>query len=100
MITEFEQRLASVLGTRLPAPFTGKVRAAPSDVAAAEAAVTLGVVRAERLAEDLGGAPLRRAPGAPQPRRVVALRCTIGFEVRPAQGAGRGQQLTGVDATL
>ena len=100
MIHEFEQRLADVLGARLPSPFAGKVRAAPSDVATAEAAVTLGVVRAERLPEQLGGAPPRLAPGVTQPRRVVALRCTVDLEVRAAQGAGRTQQLAGVDATL
>jgi hypothetical protein len=100
VIAEFEQRLADVLGARLPAPFGGRVRVVPGNVPAAEPAVTLGVVRAERLADDLGGAPPVVAPGAPLPRRVVALRCTVDLEVRAATGQARAQQLQGVDATL
>ena len=100
MIAEFEQRLAEVLGGRLPVPFGGSVRAAPSDVPDAQAAVTLAVVRAERLAEGLGGAQPVVAPGQPLPRRVVALRCTIDVEVRASSGQGRAQQVSGLDALL
>ncbi|HSD81249.1 MAG TPA: hypothetical protein VLB47_11320 [Solirubrobacteraceae bacterium] len=100
MIAEFEARLAEVLGARLPAPFAGRVRVAPSNVPAGQPSVTLGVVRAERLADDLGGAPERVAPGAGQPRRVVALRCTVDVSVRAASGQGRTQQMAGIDAAL
>ena len=100
MIAEFERRLAEVLGARLPAPFQGRVRVAPSDVPAADPALTLGVVRAERLSDELGGAPPLVAPGAPLPRRVVAMRCTVSVEVRPATGQGRAQQVSGLDAAV
>lgn len=100
MIAEFEQRLAEVLGTRLPAPFAGRVRVAPSDVPDGEAAVTLGVVRAERLRDPLGGPRPTVAPGAPAPRRVASLRCTVAVELRPATGQGRPQLVRGLDALL
>lgn len=100
MIAEFEQRLADVLGARLPAPFGGRVRVAPGDVPASQPAVLVGVVRAERLAEGVGGVPPRVAPGAADPRRVVRLRCELGVEVRAGSGQGREQQVLGTDATL
>jgi hypothetical protein len=100
LISEFEQRLAEVLGGRLPNPFGGRVRVAPGDVPAAQPAVLLGVVRAEHPADDVGGMPVRITPGAAQPRRVVRLRCTVGLEVRAATGQGRRQQVRGIDATL
>ncbi len=100
MISEFEQRLADVLGARLPAPFGGRVRVAPGDVPPAQPAVLLGVVHAEHPADDVGGVRPQLTPGAPQPRRVVRLRCTVGLEVRAASGQGRRQQVLGVDAAL
>lgn len=100
MIAEFEKRLADVLGARLPDPFRGQVRVAPGDGPAALPALTLGVVSAERLTDDLGGAPPLVAPGAPLPRRVVAMRCRVAVEVRAGAGQGRPQQVVGVGAAL
>ena len=100
MIAEFEQRLAEVLGGVLPAPFGGRVQVAPGTVPASQPAVLLGVTHAERLADDIGGNPHALAPGVDEPRRVLRLRCTVALEVRAANGAGREQQVEGLDAAL
>jgi hypothetical protein len=100
VIAEFEQRLATVLGARLPAPFGGHVQVAPGEGPASQAAVLLGVVHAEHPAHDVGGVPPQLTPGAPEPRRVVRLRCTVGLELRAASGEGREQQVLGMDAAL
>ena len=100
MIADFEQRLAEVLDELMPAPFAGRVQVAPGDVPDDEPAVLLGVTRAERLPDDLGGTPRALAPGADEPRRVVRLRCTVTLRVRPGDDEGRAQQLAGLDAAL
>jgi hypothetical protein len=100
VIAEFEQRLAEVLGGILPAPFGGRVQVAPGTLPANQPAVLLGVTRAERLPDEIGGNPRTIAPGADEPRRVVRLRCTVAVEVRAADSAGRGQQVEGLDAAL
>lgn len=97
MISEFESRLAEVLGTRIAAPFQGHVDVAPGG---SDARVVLGVVEAEALEPDLGSG--RRAevlPGSAVPRRAVRLRCTVALEGR-ADPAGRADELKALDAAL
>jgi hypothetical protein len=100
VIAEFEQRLAEVLGGAMPAPFGGRVQVAPGTLPADELAVLVGVTRAERLPDTIGESPRAVAPGATEPRRVVRLRCTVAVEVRAAEGAGREQEVDGLDAAL
>ncbi|HEY3185149.1 MAG TPA: hypothetical protein VGJ77_20075 [Gaiellaceae bacterium] len=98
MITEFEQRLATVLGGRLPDPFANRVFVGPTTET--PPFVLVGVTRAERVEPELGAQRTEVVPGAVNPRRVLRLRCTVGLEVRPEAAAGRAQQLRAVDAAL
>jgi hypothetical protein len=98
VITEFEQRLATVLGSRLPDPFADRVFVGPTSEEGP--CVLVGVTRAERVEPELGARRSEVVPGAVDPRRVVRLRCTVGLEVRPAEDGGRAQQLRAVDAAL
>ena len=100
MITDFEERLAEVLGSRLAAPFAGRVDVATGgEPPGGGPAVTLGTVAAEPLAQQLGSPP-ERVPGAQDRRRVLHLRCTVSVEFHPGPAEGRAQQVRGMDAAL
>lgn len=96
MIAEFEQRLADLLGARLPAPFGGRVAVAPGS-AVNGAAVLVGVRRFDRVDEGFGERP-QQVPGATDPRRVARLRCQVSLVVRGA--ADRAATLRGLDDVL
>jgi hypothetical protein len=100
MITEFEERLADLLGARLPAPFGGRVAVSPGPVAGPGPSVLLAARALEVVEPDFGSGRLEVAPGSDDPRRVVRARCTVSVEVRPGSGQGRAQQMLGVDALL
>lgn len=101
MLTELESRLADVLGSRLPAPFAGRVRrrgaAAP---AGSGPVVRLGVDRIEPLEPDFSSVRPEVVPGADTRRRVVRLGVTIGIDVLPQKADDRLQELLGVDAVV
>ncbi|MFN7915191.1 MAG: hypothetical protein U0Q55_07610 [Vicinamibacterales bacterium] len=94
MITEFERRLAEVLGARLPAPFAGRVSQAPGS-GDANPEVLVGVRRFDRIDEGFHERP-ELVPGATDPRRIARLRCEVALTVRGV--ADRGDALRGVDA--
>ena len=94
MITEFERRLAEVLGARLPAPFTGRVAQTPG-AGDANPEVLVGVRRFDRIDEGFDERP-ELVPGAKDPRRVARLRCEVGLAIRGV--ADRADALRGVDA--
>ncbi|MEV0644070.1 hypothetical protein AB0I28_02280 [Phytomonospora sp. NPDC050363] len=99
MIRDLELRLAEVLGERLPAPFGGRVEAAPAEGApGAEPRVTVAAVSAERVVGQLGGEGTRVVAGSDLPRRVLRLACVLTATVEPADGAGRAQEVAGLDA--
>lgn len=100
MIADFEQRLADVLGGRLPAPFTGHARVAPEPAAGGVPAVVVRVERALPLPSGMGGEATQVVPGAAIPRRVVGLACEVEISVIPATGQGRPQQVQGMDAVV
>jgi hypothetical protein len=103
VIGDFEARLAEVLGGLLPAPFRGHVEVEPGAGAGGGAAprVLVGVRGAAVLGAQFGsGRTPRVVPGAAEPRRVVAARVTVRLRVEPASGAGRAQQLAGLDQAL
>ncbi len=99
MISEFEQRLADILGIRLPAPFSGNVEVA-SGAAVSGPKILLGVQHAEALEDDLGHQRPEIVPGSNDLRRIMRLKCTVGLEVFPAAGPGRTQSLQGVQAAF
>jgi len=98
MIAEFEQRLADVLGVRLPLPFRGRVEVAPGTLAGP--ALVLGAERVALQEPDFGNRRPEVVPGDGTPRRIVRATCTVGIVVRPAAGEGRVQQMQGLDAAL
>jgi hypothetical protein len=100
MISEFEQRLAEVLGTRLPAPFAGRVQVAPGAAPGSQPRVLVGVQQADQSEPEMGSRRPELAPGSNDPRRVMRLQCVAGLTVQPGTGEGRGQQMLGLDAAL
>jgi hypothetical protein len=100
LISEFEQRLANILGARLPTPFTGRVDVPPGPQASSAPRILIGVASAEAVEPDIGSRRPELTPGVPDPRRVARLRCTVQIEVHPGQNNGRAQALQGLDACL
>jgi len=100
MLTDLEQRLAAVLGDRLPAPFGGRVRVAPDTPPGAGPSVLVSVGRAVPVAQDFGSVRPEAVPEPPDRQRVVRLRCTVEVVIEPGGGGGRSQVVDGVDALL
>lgn len=100
MIAAFEQRLADVLGARMPVPFRGRVNPPPFPAATFNPDVLVGVAEAVAVEPDIGTRRPEVVPGADDPRRVLRLNCTVGVQVRPGNTNGRVQQMTGLDAAL
>lgn len=97
MLSDFERRLADVLGTRLPVPFRGLVDVTPGrDVAQ----VVLSVRHVEPLDEHLFGMRPEIVPGAPSQRRVVRLRCDVGLDVRLLTNQARIDQLRALERVI
>jgi hypothetical protein len=96
MIADFEQRLADVLGTRLPSPFGGHVAVTPGNGVAAPS-VLVGVRHVDHIDDAFGIRP-ELVPGAGDPRRVARLRCQVALVVHGA--ADRVAALRGVDDVL
>jgi hypothetical protein len=98
MIADFETRLAATLGGRLGAPFTGRVAVEPGP--GGGPTVLVSVQKADLIEPSLGEAREAVVPGATQPRRVVHARCAVRLQVIPSAGAGRVEQIQGLDAVL
>jgi hypothetical protein len=98
MISEFEQRLVEVLGTRLPAPFSGRVKIAGAPSAGDAPLLIAGVAKAVPAEPQLGNQQPLVVPGSADPRRVVRLKCTV--EIRAVPDAGRPQQVAALEAVL
>lgn len=95
MLGEFENRLADVLGQRLPAPFAGAVDRAPGrDIARLVVAVT----DAAPIADNLLSVRPERVPGDTAPRRVLRLRCGVALATRAADD--RAARVQAIDAAL
>ncbi len=99
MISEFEQKLADVLGSRLPAPFGGRVQVPPAPAAGPNPAIVVGTTAFESIDPDLGSRRPELAPGVADTRRILRLRCSVAVQVQPGSG-GRTQLLQGIDASL
>ncbi len=100
MISEFEQRLADVLGERLPPPFKGRAYVASAPSNGPDPAVTVRVATAVALESGMGGEALQTVPGAAAPRRTVRLACTVEIAVISGAMPVRPQQMQGADAVL
>jgi hypothetical protein len=100
VIAAFEQKLAEVLGARMPVPFRGRVNPPPLPNASDNPDVMVGVVQADLVEPDFGSRRPEIAPGVADPRRVMRLRCTVGVRVRAGGNGGRTQQVAGIDAAM
>ncbi len=100
MISDFETRLAEVLGTKIAAEFQDDVHVAPAADAPAGAHLVVGVVAAEALEGEIGGSKrMDVLPGSALPRRAVRLRCTVAVEAR-SNPADRTSEMQALDAAL
>lgn len=100
MLADFEGRLANVLGSRLEAPFAGRVRRRGSaDPAGNGPVIRLAVEEIVPLEPDFGSVRPEVVPGSGDQRRIARLRATVGVEIDP-QGTDRLQVLDGVDALI
>lgn len=97
MLSEFERRLADVLGARLPVPFRGQVDVAPGRD---DAQVVLSVRHVEPLDEQLHAMRPEVVPGAATQRRIVRLRCDVGIDVRLLPDQNRSTQLRALDTVI
>jgi hypothetical protein len=99
MLTELETRLAQVLGSRLDAPFAGRVvrRSAPAPGGNGPV-IRVGVLEATPVDDDLLSIRPEVVPGDDQLRRVLRLQVELGLFVSPTQAGGEAQLLQGVDA--
>ena len=101
MLTEFETRLAEGLGTRVLAPFRGRVaRLDGPGPSGAGPVIRLAVAATEPLDPDLASTRPEVVPGSSDPRRVLRLAATVGFDVTPGPSGGRLDVLRAVDALL
>jgi hypothetical protein len=99
VLTEFESRLADVLGSRVAAPFSGRVtrRGGPAPGGSGPV-VRVGVDAFEPLQPDVGSVRPEQVPGSDDLRRVLRLGVTVGVDVEPQNSGDRLQQLLGIDA--
>jgi hypothetical protein len=97
VLSEFETRLANVLGTRLAPPLAGAVDVAPGRDSAR---IVLSVRAAQPVDDDLLSLRPERVPGDVAPRRVVKLRCEVGLEMRVPAGGDRADQMGALDQAL
>ncbi len=97
MLSDFETRLADVLGARLAPPLAGAVDVAPG---VASSRIVLGVVGVQPLDDDLLSLRPETVPGDTSPRRVLKLRCAVDLDVRVPNGGGRADQMAAVDQVL
>lgn len=100
MIQEFENRLATVIGDQLDAPFSDRVFVSGLEPQDTGARITLGAIGHEPWFPDFGSAKSDRVPGQQDFRRVLRLIVTVVFQITAAQNEGRPQRRSGCDALL
>ena len=97
MLSDFETRLADVMGSRLAAPLAGAVDVSPGREASR---LILGVTSVQRLDDDLLSLRPELVPGDVAPRRVLKLRCTVELDAKLPNGGSRADQMQAIDGAL
>lgn len=97
MLSDFETRLADVMGSRLAAPLAGAVDVSPGRDASR---LILGVTSVQRLDDDLLSLRPELVPGDVAPRRVLKLRCTVELDAKLPNGGSRADQMQAIDGAL
>ncbi len=100
MIADFERRFAEVLGTRLPAPFTGRVDVPPGTLAGAGPVILVGATHVEAVEPQLGSRRPETVPGTNDPRRVLRLACDVSLHVIPDPTQAQVRQMQAIDALM
>jgi len=97
VLSDFETRLADVMGSRLAAPLAGAVDVNPGrDVSR----IVLGITSVQRLDDDMLSLRPERVPGDVAPRRVLKLRCTVELDAKLPNGGSRLDQMQAVEGAL
>jgi hypothetical protein len=97
LLSEFESRLANLLGTRLTGPLAGAVDVAPG---VAQSRILVSVRSIAAIDEDLLSVRPEQVPGAAPRRRVLRLKCTVGLEFPLPPGGGRGDEMRALDQAI
>jgi hypothetical protein len=97
LLSDFETRLADVMGSRLAAPLAGAVDVSPGRDASR---LVLGVTAIHRLDDDLLSLRPELVPGDVAPRRVLKLRCTVELDAKLPNGGSRADQMQAIDGAL
>jgi hypothetical protein len=97
VLSDFETRLADVMGSRLAAPLTGAVDVSPGRDSSR---LVLGITGVQRLDDDLLSLRPELVPGDVSPRRVLKLRCTVELDAKVPNGGSRADQMQAIDGAL
>ena len=97
MLSDFETRLADVMGSQLAAPLAGAVDVSPGRDSSR---LVLGITSVQRLDDDLLSLRPELVPGDGSPRRVLKLRCTVEFNAKLPNGGSRADQMQAIDEAL
>jgi hypothetical protein len=97
VLSDFETRLAGVMGSRLAAPLAGAVDVSPGRDASR---LVLGITGVQRLDDDLLSLRPELVPGDVAPRRVLKLRCTVELDAKLPNGGSRSDQMQAIDGAL
>jgi hypothetical protein len=97
LLSDFEIRLADVMGSRLAAPLGGAVDVSPGR---ADSRLVLGIVSVQRLDDDLLSLRPEHVPGDAAPRHVLKLRCTVELDAKLPNGGSRTDQMQAIDGAL
>lgn len=97
MLSDFEQRMADVLGARLPIPWRGLVDVTPGRD---EAQAVLSVRHSTPIEDYLLTRRPEVVPGSVTQRRILRLRCEVGIDVRRLPAQTRADQMEAFDRLI
>lgn len=98
MISDFEARVAVVLGGLLPEPFRGRVEVAPGSLVTPGPRVLVDVRAARPYDRGLGDRKRETTQGQTDPRRIQRASCTLRVTCEPALSDDRQQERAGLEA--
>jgi len=100
MIREFENRLATYIGSQLTGDFEDRVFVAGAEPQDALVKISLGAIHHEPWFPEFGSSKAEQIPGQQDFKRVLRLCVEVAFRVAAAQGQGRAQRRLAMDALL
>lgn len=98
MLTEFETRLAAVLGSRLGAPLTGRViRRGANEPGGNDPVIIVGVDDIAPWVPDFDSVRPETVPGSDDARRVLRLTVTVGIDFSTSPADAPAEALAALD---